>query len=71
MEERKVSAENIMDKDNPERIFPILNKFDRIYSHYKNKTFCETYRLITGDKQYSDIEFTQLMDKYIEENNIK
>lgn len=69
--DRKISAEGVLDINNPERIFPILNKFDRIYSYYKDKTFCEVYTLITQNKQLSDLEFTQEMDKYIEENKIK
>lgn len=53
-----------------DRIFPILNKFDRIYTHY-NIPFCAVYNMLTNGKSYSDIEFTQLMEQHINENNIK
>lgn len=59
------------DKENPERIFPMLNKFDRIFSHHVNKTFCWIYNDITQGQQFTDLEFTKKMDEYIENNNIK
>lgn len=73
MEQKKeVSAVDILDSNkNLERIFPILNKFDRIYTHYGDKTFCEVYQMITQNKQFTDLEFTQVMEQYIGENKIK
>ncbi len=61
----------IEDKNNPERIFPILNKFDRIFTHHATKTFCWIYNDITQGQQLTDLEFTKRMDEYIEKNNIK
>ena len=72
MQKKEVSVVDVLDSNtNPERIFPILNKFDRIYSHYGNKSFCEVYKIITQDKQFTDLEFTQVMEQHIEDNKIK
>ncbi len=57
--------------ESPERIFPILNKFDRIWSYYGNVPFCEVFKMVTEGKNLTDIEFTQLMEEYINKNNIK
>jgi hypothetical protein len=57
--------------ESPERIFPILNKYDRIWSYYGNKPFCEVFKLVTEGKDLTDIEFTQLMEEHINKNNIK
>ncbi len=55
-----------------ERVFSILNKFDRVWSGTKGKiTFCQIVNLVTNKEDLTDVEFTQAMDKYIEINNIK
>lgn len=59
---------------NSERMFPILNKLDRIWSANASYKFSDVLLdiLSTSDsKIMSDQEFSQLMDIYIEKNNIK
>ena len=63
--------ELIEDKNNPERVFPILNKFDRCWTIKTEMTFCDLYMSITEGQRVTDLEFTKLLDKYIEENGIK
>lgn len=63
--------EIIEDKNNPERIFPMLNKFDRIFTKMSDKTFCQVYNEITEGKDFSDLELTKRMDEYIERHGIK
>ncbi len=53
-----------------ERMFPILNKIDRIWMANPTLQFCELTRLIVLDSK-NDIEFTQKLDEYIDEHNIK
>lgn len=68
--------QDILQKTTHERMFPILNKFDRIWEHNEDLTFCEVYQDIIKDFQISennlltDLQFTKLMDDYIEKNNI-
>lgn len=60
----------IINKKTKERIFPILNKFDRIWENNLDKSFCELYTILTDNKTVTDLEFTKLMDKYIDNNKI-
>lgn len=53
-----------------ERMFPILNKIDRIWMANPTLQFCELAKLIVLDSK-NDIEFTQKLDEYIDEHNIK
>ena len=53
-----------------ERMFPILNKIDTIWMANPTLQFCELTRLIVLDSK-NDIEFTQKLDEYIDEHNIK
>ena len=53
-----------------ERMFPILNKVDRIWMANPTLQFCELVKLIVLDSK-NDIEFTQKLDEYIDEHNIK
>jgi len=55
---------------NKERMFPILNKIDRIWSANSELQFCELVRLIVLDSR-TDLDFTKKLDEYIDENNIK
>ncbi len=72
MERKGMSVDDIIKLgETPERIFPILNKFDRIYSYYGNKPFCEVFKMVTDNKSLTDAEFTQCMEEYINKNNIK
>lgn len=61
----------IRDLTDPMRVFPILNKFDRIWSHKLDKTFCEVYKEVTQGKNMTDEEFTKAMEDYIDKNGIK
>lgn len=53
-----------------ERMFPILNKIDRIWNHNSDLQFCELVKLIVSDS-YTDLEFTKKLDEYIDNNGIK
>jgi hypothetical protein len=55
---------------NKERMFPILNKIDRIWTANSELQFCELVRLIVLDSR-TDLDFTKKLDEYIDENNIK
>lgn len=59
---------------NPERMFPILNKIDRIWTADASRKFSDVLLdvLSTSDsKIMTDKEFSMLLDKYIEDKNIK
>jgi hypothetical protein len=56
--------------ENHERMFPILNKVDRIWMANPELQFCELVKLIVLDSK-NDLEFTKKLDEYIDENNIK
>lgn len=53
-----------------ERMFPILNKIDKIWMAHPTLQFCELVKLIVLDSK-NDLEFTKKLDEYIDENNIK
>ncbi len=67
--------EIIEDKHNSERIFPILNKLDRCWAIKNEMTFCEIYNSIIALRpeghKLTDLEFTKLLDEYIDKNGIK
>ena len=52
-----------------ERIFPIMNKFDRIWYTYPDKTFFDIYNEITKGEIIDDKEFTKRLTIYIENDN--
>lgn len=53
-----------------ERMFPILNKIDRIWCNHPDLQFCELLKLIVLDSK-TDLDFTKKLDEYIDDNNIK
>jgi hypothetical protein len=53
-----------------ERMFPILNKIDRIWCNHPELQFCELVKLIVLDSK-TDLDFTKKLDEYIDDNNIK
>jgi hypothetical protein len=53
-----------------ERMFPILNKIDKIWMANPTLQFCELVKLIVLDSK-NDLEFTQKLDEYIDEHNLK
>ena len=55
---------------NHERMFPILNKIDRIWSANPEMQFCELVKLVVIDG-INDLEFTKKLDAYIDEHDIK
>lgn len=71
MSDKKEAFREHKNLTDPMRIFPILNKFDRIWSANLEKPFCEIYKDITKGKDLTDMEFTQLMEIYIDEKAIK
>ena len=70
--EYKNRIEEIVESSNTrtERMFPILNKIDRIWNHNSDLQFCELVKLIVSDS-YTDLEFTKKLDEYIDNNGIK
>ncbi len=60
----------LSENTNKERMFPILNKIDRIWTDNPEIQFCELVKLIVLDSKV-DSDFTKHLDKYIDENNIK
>ncbi len=68
---REPIEKQIQNLADPMRIFPVLNKFDRIWSAKLDKTFCEIYNDITKGKNMTDLEFTKAMEDYIDGNKIK
>ena len=68
----RISVDEIIKSgENPERFFPISNKFHRIWEHYTDKPFCEVVKMVTENKDLTDLEFTKVMEEYIDKNNIK
>ena len=69
--EYKERVDQIVESSNQrtERMFPILNKIDRIWNHHSDLQFCELVKLIVLDS--SDLEFTKKLDEYIDDNGIK
>lgn len=57
-----------MDK---EKVFPILRKFDIIWSNNPKLTFCELYKLVTENKKLTDAKLLKKLTEYITNNNIK
>lgn len=70
--ENKEAIKQIIESSNTrvERMFPILNKIDRIWASVPELQFCELVKLIVLDSK-TDLEFTQKLDVYIDEHNIK
>ena len=70
--EYKERVDQIVESSNQrtERMFPILNKIDRIWNHNSDLQFCELVKLIVSDS-YTDLEFTKKLDEYIDNNGIK
>ena len=70
--EYKERVDQIVESSNQrtERMFPILNKIDRIWNHNSDLQFCELVKLIVSDS-YTDLEFTKKLDEYIDDNGIK
>jgi len=61
-----------------ERIFPIINKFDRIWNHHNDKSFTEVVEILAAlwyekgeERKPNDLEFTKLLDEYIDRYQIK
>lgn len=69
--EYKNRIEEIVESSNTrtERMFPILNKIDRIWNHNSDLQFCELVKLIVLDS--TDLEFTKKLDEYIDKHGIK
>ncbi len=69
--EYKERVDQIVESSNQrtERMFPILNKIDRIWNHHSDLQFCELIKLIVLDS--TDLEFTKKLDEYIDDNGIK
>ena len=69
--EYKERIDQIVESSNQktERMFPILNKIDRIWNHHSDLQFCELVKLIVLDS--TDLEFTKKLDEYIDDNGIK
>lgn len=70
--EHKERIDNIVKSSNnkTERMFPILNKIDRIWHANSELQFHELVKLIVLD-DINDLEFTKKLDEYIDEHSIK
>jgi hypothetical protein len=62
--------EQLIKEKSKDRIFPIFNKLDRIWTSKSEFTFCEVIQALNIDK-LDDLELTKRLDKYIDDNNIK
>jgi hypothetical protein len=62
--------EQLIKEKSKDRIFPIFNKLDRIWTSKSELTFCEVIQALNIDK-LDDLELTKRLDKYIDDNNIK
>jgi hypothetical protein len=62
--------EQLIKEKSKDRIFPIFNKLDRIWTSNSELTFCEVIQALNIDK-LDDLELTKRLDKYIDDNNIK
>lgn len=61
-----------------ERIFPIINKFDRIWNYHSEQSFVNVIEILSNfwyneidKKAPNDLEFTKLLDEYIQKYQIK
>ena len=54
-----------------EKIFPILNKLDRIWQSNLKMRFCDMYRMISEGKKLSDSQLSKRLTDFIDKNNIK
>lgn len=72
LEQNKNGIKEVIDAGliSHERIFPIINKIDRIWNTHSELQFCELVKLIVLDCK-NDLEFTKKLDEYIDENSIK
>ena len=62
--------EQLIRQKSKDRIFPIFNKLDRIWSSNSNLTFCELVKDLKIDN-LDDLDLTKRLDVYIDDNNIK
>lgn len=63
--------EQLIKEKSKDRIFPIFNKLDRIWTNNAHLTFCELIRKLELDNNLDDLELTKKLDEHIDDNNIK
>lgn len=52
-----------------ERIFPILNKLDKLWNANPSLQFCELVKLLNTEQYKNDLEFTKRLDELIDGNS--
>jgi len=71
--ENKDGIKEVLDSGltSKERIFPILNKIDRIWTANDKVPFCDLIKELFKEVPKNDLELTITLDDYIEKYNIK
>ena len=62
--------DQLVNEKSKDRIFPILNKIDRVWTNNPNLTFCEMIESLKIDN-LDDLKLTKKLDEHIDGNNIK
>ena len=62
--------DQLVKEKSKDRIFPILNKIDRVWTSNPDLTFCEMIESLKMGN-LDDLELTKKLDEHIDDNNIK
>ena len=62
--------EQLIKEKSKDRMFPILNKIDRVWTNNPDLTFCEMIESLKIGN-LDDLELTKKLDEHIDGNNIK
>ncbi len=62
--------EQLINEKSKDRIFPILNKLDRIWINNQDLNFCELIKILKLEN-LTDLELTKTLDKHIDDTGIK
>jgi transcription termination factor NusB len=71
MSEEAVDLNDFISKKSKDRVYPLLRKFDAIWTNRNNMTFCQLVKEVTENQELSDKELSEYMNKYIEEHKLK
>ena len=71
MSEEAVDLNDFISKKSKDRVYPLLRKFDVIWTNRNNMTFCQLVKEVTENQELSDKELSEYMNKYIEEHKLK
>lgn len=71
----KIDMEEYTDITSSARMFPIMNKIDRIWYTHPRLKFCDLIKCVAGNltlfSEMTDDEFRSKLDQYINDNKIK